>query len=112
LILIGVALAAGITVAAASAIYAAYKIVSSSVGFIEGLFTGDSYQSENIDSVIALNKEVKTRTEQGSKDATGRPPAVRRPCLCAQRSPEGCRRRQRRVCLHAAGRNQGGTHQL
>ncbi len=63
LILIGVALAAGITVAAASAIYAAYKIVSSSVGFIEGLFTGDSYQSENIDSVIALNKEVKTLQE-------------------------------------------------
>ena len=63
LIIIGAALAAGITVAAASAIYAAYKIVSSSIGFIEGLFTGESYQSENIDAVIALNKEVKTLQE-------------------------------------------------
>ncbi len=60
LIIIGAALAAGITVAAASAIYAAYRIVSSSVSFIAGLFTGESYQSENIDAIIALNKEVKT----------------------------------------------------
>ena len=63
LILIGAALAVGITVAAASALYAAYKIVSASVGFIEGLFTGESYKSENIDAVIALNKEVKTLQE-------------------------------------------------
>lgn len=63
LIVIGAALAAGITVAAASAIYAAYRIVSSSVSFIAGLFTGESYQSENIDAVIALNKEVKTLQE-------------------------------------------------
>lgn len=63
LIIIGAALAVGITAAAASAIYAAYKIVSASVGFIEGLFTGDSYKSENIDAVIALNKEVKTLQE-------------------------------------------------
>ena len=60
MIIIGAALAAGITVAAASAIYAAYRIVSSSVSFIAGLFTGESYQSENIDAIIALNKEVKT----------------------------------------------------
>ena len=63
LIVIGAALAAGITVAAASAIYAAYRIVSSSVGFLVGLFTGASYQSENIDAVVALNKEVKTLQE-------------------------------------------------
>lgn len=63
LMIIGAALAAGITVAAASAIYAAYRIVSSSVSFIAGLFTGESYQSENIDAVIALNKEVKTLQE-------------------------------------------------
>ncbi|MCB1943685.1 MAG: hypothetical protein KDI53_16850, partial [Candidatus Accumulibacter sp.] len=63
LIVVGAALAVGITVAAASAIYAAYKIVSSSVGFIGGLFTGESYQSENIDAVIALNKEVKALQE-------------------------------------------------
>lgn len=58
LIIIAAALAVGITVAAASAIYAAYKIVSTSLDFIHGLFTGDSYKSENIDAVIALNKEV------------------------------------------------------
>lgn len=63
LILIGAALAVGITVAAASAIYVATKIVSASIGFIEGLFTGDAYQSENIDAVIALNQEVKALQE-------------------------------------------------
>ena len=63
LILIGAALAVGITVAAASAIYAAYEIVTRSVGFIVGLFTGESYKSNNIDAVIALNKEVKTLQE-------------------------------------------------
>jgi hypothetical protein len=63
LILIGAALAVGITIAAASAIYAAYKIVSTSLDFIGGLFTGESYKSENIDAVIALNKEVMTLQE-------------------------------------------------
>jgi lambda family phage tail tape measure protein len=63
LILIGAALAVGITVAAASAIYVATKIVSASIGFIEGLFTGEAYQSENIDAVIALNQEVKALQE-------------------------------------------------
>jgi hypothetical protein len=63
LILIGAALAVGITVAAASAIYVATQIVSASIGFIEGLFTGESYQSENIDAVIALNQEVKALQE-------------------------------------------------
>ncbi|MCP5231088.1 MAG: hypothetical protein H6948_03175 [Zoogloeaceae bacterium] len=63
LIVIGAALAVGITVAAASAIYAAYKIVSTALDFIGGLFTGASYQSENIDAVIALNKEVTTLQE-------------------------------------------------
>jgi len=58
LVVIGASLAVGITVAAASAIYAAYKIVTSSIGFIAGLFSGESYKSENVDAVIALNKEV------------------------------------------------------
>ncbi len=63
LLIIGAALAVGITVAAASAIYAAFKIVSASIGFIEGLFSGASYKSENIDAVIALNREVMTLQE-------------------------------------------------
>ncbi len=58
LLVIAAALAVGVTVAAATAIYAAYKIVSNSLAFINGLFTGESYKSENIDAVIALNKEV------------------------------------------------------
>lgn len=63
LIIIAAALAVGITIAAASAIYAAYKIVSTSLDFIGGLFTGESYKSENIDAVIAMNKEVMTLQE-------------------------------------------------
>ena len=44
LVVIAATLAAGVTVAAAGAIYAAYQIVSASIGFIEGLFTGESYK--------------------------------------------------------------------
>lgn len=59
LILLGAAIATGITLGAATAIYVAYELVSSVVGFIGGLFTGSSYKSENIDAIIKLNKEVK-----------------------------------------------------
>ncbi|MCM8596655.1 phage tail tape measure C-terminal domain-containing protein [Accumulibacter sp.] len=59
LIIVGVAIATGITVATVGAIYAAFRIVSESLSFVKGLFTGESYQSENIDAVIALNKEVR-----------------------------------------------------
>ena len=63
MILIGAALAAGITIAATSAIYAAYKVVTGSIGFIAGLFTGESYKSGSIDDVIALNQQVKSLQE-------------------------------------------------
>jgi hypothetical protein len=63
LIVIGAALAVGITAAAATAIYVAAKIASTSVDFIVGLFTGDAYKSENIDAVVALNKEVMSLQE-------------------------------------------------
>lgn len=59
LILLGAAVAAGVTVAAATAIYTAYKVVSGSLGFVAGLFSGDSYKSENIDALITLNNEVR-----------------------------------------------------
>ncbi len=55
-IAIGMAIAA-VSVTAA-AVYGAYKIISGSLGFIKGLFTGDSYKSSNIDALIAANKEV------------------------------------------------------
>ena len=58
LVVIAAALAVGITAAAATAIYVATQIASTSVNFIAGLFTGDAYKSENIDAVVALNKEV------------------------------------------------------
>lgn len=57
-IIIGAALAIGVSVAVASAIYVATKVASTAADFIVGLFTGDAYKSENIDAVIALNKEL------------------------------------------------------
>lgn len=57
-IIIGAALAIGVSVAAASALYVAAKVASSVADFIVGLFTGDAYKSSNIDAVIALNKEL------------------------------------------------------
>lgn len=59
LILIGVAIATGITLGAAAAIYAAYEVISSVVGFATGLLTGSSYKSEDIDAIKKLNGEVK-----------------------------------------------------
>ena len=56
-IAIGMALTA--VSVAAGVIYTAYNIISGSIGFIAGLFTGESYKSENIDALVTLNKEVK-----------------------------------------------------
>jgi hypothetical protein len=57
---IGIGLAIALVSATAAAVYSAYRIISASMGFLTGLFTGDSYKSANIDAVIALNKEVMT----------------------------------------------------
>lgn len=59
LIMIGVAIATGITLGAATAIYAAYEVISSVVSFATGLLTGSSYKSEDIDAIKKLNSEVK-----------------------------------------------------
>jgi hypothetical protein len=56
---IGIGLAIGLVSAGAAAIYTAYRIASGALDFIGGLFTGESYKSENIDALIALNNEVK-----------------------------------------------------
>ncbi|HEY3432552.1 MAG TPA: phage tail tape measure C-terminal domain-containing protein [Rhodocyclaceae bacterium] len=61
---IGIGLAIGLVSATAAAAYGAYKIVSASVGFLEGLITGDSYKSANIDALIAMNQEIKTLQER------------------------------------------------
>ncbi len=56
-IAIGLAIAA--VSATAATVYGAYRLISGTLGFVTGLFTGDSYKSGNIDQVIALNNEVK-----------------------------------------------------
>lgn len=63
LIIAGVAIAAGVAVSALTAVYAAYKIASGTINFVEGLFTGESYKSDSIDSLIATNDQVKQLQE-------------------------------------------------
>lgn len=57
-------MAIGLAVAAVSAtagvVYGAYRIISGTLGFIGGLFTGESYKDASIDKLIALNAEVQT----------------------------------------------------
>ncbi len=55
---IGIGLAIGLVSATAAAVYGAYRIIKGTVGFIEGLFTGDAYKSQNIDALIAANKQI------------------------------------------------------
>lgn len=55
LIILGVAIVAGVTVAVVGALYAVYE----AMGFIGGLFTGSSYKSASIDALIAINEKVK-----------------------------------------------------
>ena len=57
---IAIGLAIAFVSATAAAVYTAYRIISASMDFLTGLFTGDSYKSANIDALIALNKEVLT----------------------------------------------------
>lgn len=69
----GKAIAIGMAITAASAaagaIYAAYKIISGTLGFIKGLFTGDSYKSDSIDRLIARNTEQLDANAQAKKKA-------------------------------------------
>lgn len=54
--IIAISVITGIAVATIALGVAAYK----AAGFINGLFTGDAYKSDNIDAVIAMNNEVKS----------------------------------------------------
>jgi hypothetical protein len=56
--IMGIAIVAGVTVAAVTGIYLAYKAASAAVGFVEGLFTGDSYKSKSIDTFIEQNNKI------------------------------------------------------
>lgn len=66
-VIFGVALAAGVSAAVLGAVYAAFKAASFGIG----LLTGESYKSENIDRLTALNKEVKTLQENLPLTADG-----------------------------------------
>jgi hypothetical protein len=59
LVITGIALLAGVSAAALSAVYLTYKVIKESLGFIAGLFTGDSYKSESIDALVKTNDQVK-----------------------------------------------------
>jgi peptidoglycan hydrolase-like protein with peptidoglycan-binding domain len=54
LIITAVAIATGVAAAAIGAVYGAYKASE----FVVGLFTGESYKSDSIDSLIKTNDEV------------------------------------------------------
>lgn len=58
-IVTGVVIGAIFTAVGLGAIYAAYRVISGTMGFITGLITGDSYKSESIDALIAANNQVK-----------------------------------------------------
>lgn len=61
--ILAISVAAGAVVAGGGAIYAAYRVLKASMGFIEGLFTGASYKSDAIDELIATNNQVKALQE-------------------------------------------------
>jgi len=57
-LVVGLAVSAVFAAVGLGAVYTAYRVISSSMGFIVGLLTGDSYKSENIDALIEANKQV------------------------------------------------------
>lgn len=69
----GKAIAIGLAItavsAAAGAVYAAYKVISGTLGFVKGLFTGESYKSDSIDRHIARNKEQIDGQSEAKKKA-------------------------------------------
>lgn len=69
----GKAIAIGLAITAVSAVagavYAAYKVVSASINFITGLFTGDSYKSSNIDRLIERNQQQLDAQSEAKKKA-------------------------------------------
>lgn len=59
----GIAVGVLMTAVGLGAIYAVYKVISTTIGFVAGLLTGESYKSESIDAVIAANKQIKDLQE-------------------------------------------------
>lgn len=53
-VIAGLAIVTGVTAAAFSAVYATYKVA----GMIGGMMDGSFYKSENIDAIIAYNKQI------------------------------------------------------
>lgn len=69
----GKAIAIGLAItavsAAAGAVYAAYKVVSGTLGFVKGLFTGESYKADSIDRLIARNTELMDGNSEAKQKA-------------------------------------------
>jgi lambda family phage tail tape measure protein len=73
-LVVGIAVGAIFAAVGLGAIYTAYKIISGSLGFLAGLLTGSSYKSENIDALIAANKQVeelRTSLHLTAQEASG-----------------------------------------
>lgn len=69
---LAIGLAIGAVSATAGAIYAAYRVISGSLSFVAGLFTGSSYKSQAIDALIGTNnqvKELQASLNLGAQDA-------------------------------------------
>lgn len=58
-VVIGAVVGATFAAVGLGAIYAAYKVIDGSIGFVTGLITGDSYKSASIDALIEANNQVK-----------------------------------------------------
>ncbi|MGI4849317.1 MAG: phage tail tape measure C-terminal domain-containing protein [Janthinobacterium lividum] len=59
----GIAIGAVLAGTIAGAIYTGYKVLSTTIGAISGMMDGSFYKSENIDSIIATNNELKKMQE-------------------------------------------------
>lgn len=62
-IIISAIIAAAFAAVGLGAIYAAYKVIKAISGFVKGLFTGESYKSENIDALIQAEQKVRSLQE-------------------------------------------------
>jgi lambda family phage tail tape measure protein len=58
-IVVGAVITAAFAAVGLGAAYTAYKVVSATIDTIKGLMNGDFYKSENIDSLIKSNNELK-----------------------------------------------------
>lgn len=63
-IAVSLAIGAAFAAAGAGAIYAAYKVVSSTAGFMAGLFTGESYKSAAAEAIVKQKNDQQSLAER------------------------------------------------